>query len=326
MSRLHQLIASFAGVVLFVGCTPPSNSSSDQTPEPKKDSLSRSEAKTKIEASPDLHALERTIPMYPDAFLQGPRQGLWDSNGRLTTKGQRNFSSTDGLKFSLKAPTSITTVITGITDVPLAQNLKEVQFDWTYSEMPSVARRFAVLGGNGLAHFQLFDDGWRLREVTFQHSTVPFVMSPGERQEAAQDEAEEAERQRAAARHQEDERARLAALAAASKVRSGKLTSFFCDNWYSRSEQKLPNKISDVDIEAIDAGGPERWRTTTIWFGDVSGLALENFGKPGFYIYNKQGMVHLAFSNQQERDKAFKLVEDALAAWRQKYAELVPSK
>jgi hypothetical protein len=150
--------------------------------------LDREKAAKKIDDDPRF-ATVTIIPLVNEGrsregFDAGILEGLWVPNpngGRtLTDKGKQFFA--DERATLVKPATRQVVNITGITDVPGAQNVKEVDFEWRFSDLPDVVERYTGEGHGshtGKATFQLFDDGWRMQEVQAQEAArVPFQWTP----------------------------------------------------------------------------------------------------------------------------------------------------
>ncbi len=114
-----------------------------------------------------------------DGLDAGALEGLWilkSGRRQLTEKGGQFFADTTG---ALVHPATRRVVeVTGIADVPGAQNLKEVDFTWKYKDLPDVVERYtgqSATPDTGEAVMQLFDDGWRVQQLNFQESSrAPF--------------------------------------------------------------------------------------------------------------------------------------------------------
>ncbi len=72
------------------------------------------------------------------------------------------------------------TEVTGITDAATGKGVKEAQFVWEYSELPSLVRRFVIKGGKGTAYMRLYDDGWRTDEINLETTDEPIQLTKEE--------------------------------------------------------------------------------------------------------------------------------------------------
>ena len=70
-----------------------------------------------------------------------------------------------------------------ITDVPMTNNMRKQNSTGGYENLPGLAKRFAANGGTGTATFQLYDDGWRLVNVTQNSSGGIIGLTTSERAE-----------------------------------------------------------------------------------------------------------------------------------------------
>jgi len=63
------------------------------------------------------------------------------------------------------------TEVTGISDAPMGQGIKEVDFMWRFSDdVPEFVTKYTGMSSlprEGRATFKLYDDGWRVEEVDF---------------------------------------------------------------------------------------------------------------------------------------------------------------
>ncbi len=149
----------------------------------------------------------RREPTYQDAgvvegLFAASRESWAGSSIKLSEKG-REYWNDDG---SLKNPAHREVVeVTGISDYPMGNGVKQVNFTWRYKDLPSVAARYTGQGKKpheGKALMKLYDDGWRVEEVAAEETArEPFewtaeLTAEAERQHKA---AAEAERQKAAA-------------------------------------------------------------------------------------------------------------------------------
>jgi hypothetical protein len=121
-----------------------------------------------IEEHPEFATAERLYladgvnrPEYGNA---GVLEGLMTPSGP-TEKGKKFWKENGDL---VKPARRKVVEVTGITDIPMMQNMKEAEFKWRYVDLPEVIARYCGQGKkphDGTATFQLFDDGWRVKEV-----------------------------------------------------------------------------------------------------------------------------------------------------------------
>jgi hypothetical protein len=95
--------------------------------------------------------------------------------------GEGGGKKSDG--FRIKEPATIDISITGISEDSSQIGIKQAEFMWTYENLPSLVKRFAIKGGSGTASFKLFDDGWRVLDVKFERSNEPFPLTNDEQEE-----------------------------------------------------------------------------------------------------------------------------------------------
>lgn len=143
-----------------------------------KGDLSRSSAKDMLLASKEVQALSKTVTLSTTAgekanslgiiepkLIQSPlgsRQYEWV----LSAKGKKLFSAFDGREATLVQPIALPVIeVTGITNIPLEENGREVQFNLTQQYSPEI-KRLAAYIHSGKATFRRYDDGWRLESAS----------------------------------------------------------------------------------------------------------------------------------------------------------------
>lgn len=148
-----------------------------------KAELSRSSAKDMIQGSAELKELSQKLPLSSTADSKARALNILSPNGALTSKGSQLFSKFAYDEATLVQPVSPPSVeITGIATVPMAEDMKEVQFDLAF-QLPPAIKRFAVSGGKGVAHFRRYDDGWRLDGVRISFSSEPYPLTAQDQNE-----------------------------------------------------------------------------------------------------------------------------------------------
>ena len=86
--------------------------------------------------------------------------------------------------------------ITGISDPPIGQGMKEVQFRWSNRGIPDVMKALLCLGGTGRALFRRYDDGWRVDEIaSFDENRALPVLTAAQKAQIEQFKTAERERQ-----------------------------------------------------------------------------------------------------------------------------------
>lgn len=145
-----------------------------------KAELSRSSAKDMIQESSELKALSENVQLNSAAEGKARALDVLDGNGALTPKGAKLFSMFNVAGATLAQPISLPDVdVTGITSVPMAEDMKEVQFSLTF-QYPPVIKRFAAKVSGGTALFRRYDDGWRLEKVRISASSEPYPLTAQE--------------------------------------------------------------------------------------------------------------------------------------------------
>lgn len=172
--------------------------------------LTRSKAASLIENSAKFSEVKSKINLHPNGLEKGFLHDMW---GVVQGEPGTNYSidyyalSPNQDVFQLiqatVLPGSIATVtmkkpvetqinVTGITDAPIMQGVKEAQFTWEYTNLPSIVKRYVVRGGSGVAYLRLYDDGWRIEDLKVSYSKEPASLTAKER---AEEEAEDRKRE-----------------------------------------------------------------------------------------------------------------------------------
>lgn len=148
-----------------------------------KAELSRSSAKDMIQGSQELKALSQNVRLNSATVGKARALDILSRNGALTPKGSKLFSKFNYGEATLVQPVSPPNVdITGMASVPMAEDMKEVQFNLAFQYPPAI-KRFAAKVGGGVAHFRRYDDGWRLESVNISKSNEPYPLTAQEQNE-----------------------------------------------------------------------------------------------------------------------------------------------
>ena len=130
-----------------------------------------------------------TFRLQKGGFEKGVAQGMWDADGKLTTRATSSKlkslkrSGTGDLLISSQN-TDIKVKITDIKEMNMGMKFKQAKFTWQYnSEVPSLWKRFVVAGGHGYAAFAFGDDGWRYDGMELGYSPEPFPLTAAEADE-----------------------------------------------------------------------------------------------------------------------------------------------
>jgi len=302
-----------------------------------KPELSRSSAKSLIEGSSELKSLTQKLPLNSQAAAKAHALGILSNKGVLTHKGSQLFSKFGYAEAILVQPVSPPNVdITGIAPVPMAEDMKEVQFDLAF-QLPPTIKRFAVSGGKGVAHFRRYDDGWRLEGVKFSMSSEEYTLT---QQEVSDQQAE---------------------VDAADKLK--------VDLQKSVEQSRVPKKVimkfvtgeiiyaygADQDLKELTLSDTEIYANITpppilfgapapghLWFGDIKesygGCSLKKYhvgwrGLESLY----QNLYPLTLKMKDGNELSFKFIkvenchefkmkfEEALQRWRNTYSEAFKS-
>lgn len=309
--------------------------------------LTRQKAAEHIEKSKKLTKEMDYIYLNSRAPKKGVKLEIWkrfSNKFKLSEKGKKYFSAVgDTFFFSgsyrakLVTPTEINVEVTGIVDAPKEYGGKQVNFVWSYLNLPSVVKRFAVKGGEGKAHFKKYDDGWRIEKLEYKYSKDPAELTDRELAEEKKEISKIAEAKK-------KEADRLKKLVEKSKKQRKILGNFVLVDDHDKNYIVTTEiTISDVDFTYLSTTKTKtrQWvngKETTIWFGHVKNLKrkshkLKNnkFVQYGtsMSLPRKRGNVQGCgwFStNEKEFDKCHDTLSSAVAKWRVKYDEIVKRK
>lgn len=149
--------------------------------------LSREKAKSLIENSPEFVKVYTEMDSLGDSFDRGVMMGFWDTNGRpakevsTVIRRAQPYGNTIEL---LKSYTKKLDRITGIADTHGGEGkIKDVEYTWRYEDLHALAKSFAADGGDGRASLQLYDDGWRLKDILIFPGDKPAVIGSDESEE-----------------------------------------------------------------------------------------------------------------------------------------------
>jgi hypothetical protein len=159
--------------------------------------LSRGSAEEFIEASEQVKSQATNVVGNSGYLAAGDEQGLWtidEGNILLTPRAAKEISGISGSQIFPVENSSINVIVTGIAENPSSEKIKTAEFTWKYENISPLVRRLAVSGGNGVAIFQLYDDGWRLSTVDLKLEDQPATLSAKEQADLESDIAAETER------------------------------------------------------------------------------------------------------------------------------------
>lgn len=277
--------------------------------------LSRKQAATDIEKSKEIQERRLRIELHSTAANKMADQGF------LSEKELPSVISGVGgdfKLFQLNQPGDIIIEVTGIADSTKGENIKEAQFVWRYSDLPSVVRRFAVEGGTGNAVYRLFDDGWRLESVSTGSSGIPIALS-------AEEQAAETADVQAEAAYREREKARLAELIKSSRTPKVNLLKRKTQTRASFLLQEI--SITDVDISFFSficiGRNPDCRKLNKVWFGDLVevGDTWSRREEVAIRVRNK-GWRPIAVGSTDESVEIENIIISALKAWKSAYSEV----
>ena len=206
-------------------------------------------------------------------------------------------------------PAPVVTV-TGIAEGALT---KSAEFVWEYRSIPAPLRYLAVRGGNGVASFQKFDDGWRLSGVQAVAQPIPYPLSA----------TDSADIRRLIAAHE----SRVAAITAS---KTGHLVT-------SIAFQDQPSKLFEIFetfVRATDRfGSSQTYEHYTYWFGNIRGITASGNRPALVTISMRPGLdgssaptypnflpcVDLYFGDSASRDLFVSRLSPTIRTWEQRF-------
>jgi len=312
--------------------------------------LTRSDAERKIAAHEGLKEWAIQIPMHSDALRKSADEGFLLTSGKIDSIA----GSTTNL-IELKTAVSTKVTATGISDVPGTTNQKEVQFTWTYVDLPSKVKRFAADGGTGISIFRLFDDGWRIERIKTSPSDKPIALSEEEKREDEADLATEQEKRRVEAQKQrvlaqiaEEARRQESDRLAKRVLESKTYTKTIAEVKFSHTFLMVggPPIAGEQDITLSDVTitfkehiyGRTKPTPFTIWFGYITGMSTTSdirvTSRPeDGWLYvetdrdrwdHQSTIFEIPFQNAAQRDDFLKKFSAALQQWRNRFNGLPP--
>lgn len=288
--------------------------------------LSRDTAAKILEKAPEF---QKQVTELPWLDQNGERE--WLSEGGMHNDGFRQaFAGTKPYVAVLPTPVKRSvSLVTGIVDFPLSpESTKEVMFEWTIPNLPSVAKRFVVSHGTGKAVMRRFDDGWRLEgNVNLENSREKRELTTSEKKEISRGRAAESARQHSEKEQNDRKTAEHQKVIEESKKRTKDLLTLtgVAGPIARRTTADERITVTDVDIRF-----PKYSSTSGIWLGNVTQIDLDE-GDPTWCssvritYMEGQGRDHAQFSFNSDADtkQFYTVVLGAHKAWREKWASLV---
>lgn len=237
-----------------------------------KTDLSRSSAKDMIQGSTELKALTQKMQLNPDAGHIARLLDVLNSKGVLTPKGTQLFSKIEYGEATLVHPLNPPVIeVTGITSVPMSEDMKEVQFNLTFQYPPAIKRYAAKIRG-GVAGFRRYDDGWRLEKVNISIASEPQPLT-------AQEERDVETEAKAVASERTKLKADLQKLVEESRIPKREILKFAAGDVVYRyaSEQDMNSLIlwdTQIYIDLLPGAWGTKGGSSVIWFGDIGTTPL----------------------------------------------------
>lgn len=300
--------------------------------------LSREQSITLINAYHGFLVLGNSPRANSNAQFNGYEQGFWDQNGYLTGRGAEFFSyGLNNGRIYLKQPVvPRVSVVTGITNAisPLGgeqQGMKEVQFQWEYTGVEGVFKRFIGRGGTGVAYLRLYDDGWRVEKTEIQENSDRLPLDASDQAQIEKDRQVENSRRTEEANRIAEENRKIreieemrALLIERSKTSSKELGTFSDIDAFDGKPRSRKILLTDVKVEILGEANESR----TIWFGDLksdpymTNFRQNAFGWNGFCVIISDPFS-VVFKDESECKRFYQAITKAIADWRAKYPELV---
>lgn len=306
-----------------------------------KKELDRSSAKTMIESSTKLKVLAQNLPLNSAARGKARALDMLNRNGALTPKGLKLFSKFNNAGATLVHPASLPSVdVTGITSVPMAEDMKEVQFEFAFQFPPEI-KRFAAKGGKGVAHFRRYDDGWRMEGVNVSISNEPYPLTVQE----ANDELADLS---AVANERAKLKADLQKLVEQSRVPKQSTLKFVTgDMIYSYASdhdiKELTLFDTEISLDVLPSPYEKSGSSSHIWFGDIKELSkyysasnfcsatVQDLGWRGrehlfrniyavILVMNSGAKLVFKFPKEEKCHEFNNKFTDALQSWRDTYS------
>lgn len=309
MKTIQLCKLSLAGLLLVVsqGCA--------------GDDLTRKAAEDLISQAPMFASQHTTLDtMTRDRFQEGIRLGVWDEKGNISIETKEYLREASAQRLVLIDPYELDFEVTGIADIPGADgSIKLIEFEWSYNELPSIAKYFIGGGGSGSAIVTKYDDGWRFTEIdAIRQNKINDIgadLLPHE--EESVDGVLSSIRERLAREEQERR-----ALIESSKEPTRTLGVF--THYERRSLEPLRLTVTDAGIESSDG--------KRAWYGGIRSVVRKNTYAGPRLFQQRVGLevdvphgedLHFVFEGKDDSIPACQAIENGFNAWRAKYESLM---
>lgn len=286
-----------------------------------KSDLDRDAARQIIASSAQVQGLTasvRTVAGYRD---EGLSQGLWvveDNSPRLLDRAAKEISQLSDDHMVPSSPISIDISVMGIREPAEGSKSRSVEFSWSYEGLSPLVKRFALKGGTGSATIDLYDDGWRLSDITLDTIPERVTLSDSEGQAVANDVTNENARK-------ENERKRVIESIIPTKIR----------NTLSGVYYNAPHKIAIADngvifySETLDKSnwGTGKFKVSGfLWFGKMDNPRLGKWGVE----YDFPSLRGPSINPERigtsmsgiDPEALLSAIRSALGDWQKKYADI----
>ncbi len=290
-----------------------------------------------------------TFLLQKGGFEKGIAQGMWDADGKLTTravsgklKSLKRSGAEDLLISSQSADIKIR--ITDVKELNMGMKFKQARFVWQYSpDIPSLWKRFIVAGGTGYAAFALGNDGWRYDGMELMYSPDPFLLTASEAEEerkeiqriaAARHKDEEAARRKQSERHRRIEESKRASknygtfslsTQAGQESCSVSDAGVTCQKDGVRGKQSYSIMFVDVrDVRKSSYSGPEskQFYSIELSLRDMNISSAASAGRQDSVTTSWRNVAQWISENRNDLDRLFDVLARAHREWRVKYSDI----
>lgn len=294
--------------------------------------LGRGEAANLIRESSEFHELCTKVSLQSGGLAKGQMIGLWNSRGVLSEKGAEIATETKRGWVYLKDCIEPSIEVTGIAKAHTPDNaVRRVEFTWRYSDdLPVAIKQIAENGGNGQLLAELYDDGWRTKQVNVKTSNDPMELSKSEKEDLQ--EAEER------AKRAEEERKQRIKLSQ-TPSRTIRTVPYPAQANLKQLKEGEVMVLTDTNLQLRGFSRYHRgpaYERQAIWFGDISKVTPSSYKRLHFadvhiplaaqrarrYQTTGTCCVQAVFGTAAERDEFIHELNVALDAWRREYSDI----
>lgn len=230
------------------------------------ESFDREDAILLIAQADEINRLKSHVVTHSGVYEEGVSQGLWESQNQVTVfsdKAALEIRSINGNRLTLQTPIGISIEVTGMRDVSTDPDVKATEFNWSYSDLPPLVKRFAVLGGSGAATFAKYDDGWRLNNISLNTSDAPTPLADSEISAVKKDIS--------------DKNKKVEALKNEIRASFSQVNSRSSDQ-YMDTSGTWGYELNDNDVRFLDTLDGKLQALSIVWLGNISIREFKGMG------------------------------------------------